>query len=91
MLQKQKEDWKKKVVVSRTHVLVNTRVSDGHIVDKYKNIREDPLEKKGLGLSSKKLKQLKLRGISAKYDAPNMPVNQNAAHQWISNECDVKP
>jgi hypothetical protein len=88
MLKKEKENWKHKVVVSRPHVLVNTRIAESHVVAKYKDIREDPVQKKGLVLSNKKVKQLKARGIQAHKEAPIMPVNQHAAQHWISNEYD---
>jgi hypothetical protein len=82
-LMKEKEDWQKAVKGSRNYMVVNTRVSEGHILDKFKNIRQDPLEKVGYGLSKKKIKALKLRGIKTNIEAPYSPVNHNQGLEWI--------
>jgi hypothetical protein len=72
---KEKEDWQKAVKGSRNYMVVNTRISEGHVLDKFKNIRQDPLEKVGFGISKKKIKALKLRGIKTTSEAPHSPVN----------------
>jgi cystathionine beta-lyase family protein involved in aluminum resistance len=59
MKQKEIDDWNKKVVVKNTHFTVNTmekvKVSQ---TDRFKNIREDQVQKVGLRLNQKRIASL---------------------------------
>jgi len=59
MKQKEIDDWNKKVVVKNTHFTVNTmekvKVSQ---TDRFKNIREDQVQKVGLRHNQKRIASL---------------------------------
>ena len=59
--QKEKDDFEKKVVVDNQHFFVNTRVAHSHQINKHNSIRQDPINKVGLRLGQKRLKELTAR------------------------------
>lgn len=76
--QRQREinEFNKKVVVESKVFKVNTIVSESNNVDKYREIRQDPVKKVGLRLSSKKLKHLVKRQLqSINKEAPASPIS----------------
>ena len=49
--QKEVEEFKRKVVVDSLDFKVNKMIKHSHVLDKRKNLLEDPVQKKGLRLS----------------------------------------
>ena len=74
--QREIDEFNKKVVVENKVFKVNTIVSESNNVDKYREIRQDPVKKVGLRLSSKKLKHLVKRQLqSVSKEAPASPIS----------------
>ncbi len=74
--QREIDEFNKKVVVESKVFKVNTIVSESNNVDKYSEIRQDPVKKVGLRLSSKKLKHLVKRQLqSVSKEAPASPIS----------------
>ena len=89
--QKEKEDFEKKVVVANQHFFVNTRVAASHQIDKHASMRQDPINKVGLRLGQKKLKELTARNILATKGLSDVPISSFSQEQYIMNEGVVKP
>ena len=64
MKQKEIEEFEKKVVVANKHFSVNTQQGKGQM-DKYKNMLTEPVQKIGLRLGQKRLRELTGRQIMA--------------------------
>lgn len=59
------DEFNRKIVVADKVFKVNTIISESNGKDKFNNIRQDPVKKTGLRLSTKKVKYLKERQLSA--------------------------
>ena len=59
--QKELDDWNKKVVVANKHFFVNTKPNESHQMQKYRSMRQDPIEKIGIRLGPQKLAHLSER------------------------------
>lgn len=74
--QKEIDDFNKKVIVDNKVFKVNTIVQESNNVDKFKEIRQDPVKKVGLRISSKRLKYLVKRQLqSVTKEAPASPIS----------------
>jgi hypothetical protein len=69
------EEFEKKVVVANKHFYVDSLIKESHQIDKFQSIRKDPIQKIGLRLSVKKMRELAARQILATKGVPEAPVS----------------
>lgn len=84
--QKQKEidEFNKKVVVKNQHFYVNTREKDKVVqVDRFKNIREDDVQKVGLRHSKRRISAMVERQILATKAIDEAPVSMLKDEQYF--------
>ena len=89
---REQEEFEKKVVVKNKHFYVDSLVKESHQLDKYQSIRKDPIQKIGLRLGSKRMKELVAREIIATKGVSDIPVSAlSLQEQYVMNEGVVKP
>lgn len=62
-----------------------------NLLDKNRNIREDPVKKLGLRLGAKKLRELTARNILASKDVETMPASMLAKEAFVMAEREHQP
>ena len=72
--QKEIDDFEKKVVVANKHFSVDTKLGSDQ-QSKYKNMLHDPVQKIGLRMGQKKLRELTARQIMATKTTEQPPVS----------------
>ena len=88
--QKEIDDFEKKVVVANKHFGVNTK-QGSHQMDKYKSMLTDPVQKIGLRLSQKRIRDMTARQILTTKTTEQPPVSVFSQETYIMNEGVVKP
>ena len=91
MKQKEKDDWHAKVKVASTHFKVNTKPSETHAQDKYKNLIEGAIMKKGFKLGNAAVKRMNDRSMSVKRGVSNPPVAMLSQEEFKMNAYSPQP
>ena len=66
-------------------------IRESQQIDKFKSIRKDPIQKIGLRLSVKKMRELAARQILATKGVPEIPVSSFSQEEYVMNENVTKP